>query len=742
MARALLCVVVAAALVCHAAAACTVTFSAASMTALSLDLQGCSGGNVVISHVNGSAANSVIVGTDSASFTAATTPTNGVFDFSLLRAQPNIFQHGRYFAFYMVDANVQNVFGPFDTACSDAGRADGYSPPTLQMNTSKLTRNEQNVPALQLEFKADKADNSVAFEFLYQKSRGASRCAVDFNYGTAKNVRNADMNATNQADGAAGNGAWTMNDASATTCRLGVTYRYNVNDFNKALANCGWETTETVSVTVFSTTVLKTSLQQGRAIRNVLVTRSLESSVTVLIEIITKLTATVGPLRIFGPRIEYSTLEKQVFNPYDSCASWGLQTSVQGPYQLYPKTGVQGVNVGSSVVATPYTGITSSSFKAMSSANADALLMTNTNLGVDAANRHVSGTVSLDLAKCLVQGSQDVVDYSDPTGTYAPCTQRWFLSACKPCTSEEANVTANLNLAWTAHFTVTCHNSFNGSCATPQDPSVEISWNTYSDNYCPRIIDTEASSAVLKVYQESDFSVEQSQFVFGTKSYFEATATSSINIEDLEAERILLTEGGKTGANQVVFQRTAFTGLPAWWATSNASALADGIKLNTVELALAKNVAVGTNPLQRKVQFSWLWNSDISAATGDFPTTTTVQIDLRVRYANQNTPKRGLDVLSVRFEPHLAAVDAVASAQTNVGVIGRSTATGAAPTSGASSPAAMSAQTITIGVAVVGGVALVAVGVAVARRRSTVARSTAVNMESVEMRGSPTTNVV
>ena len=51
---------------------------------------------------------------------------------------------------------------------------------------------------------------------------------------------------------------------------------------------------------------------QGSRIRNVLVSRTLESSVTVGILYLTNISATAGPLRVFGPRINEATLQAQV----------------------------------------------------------------------------------------------------------------------------------------------------------------------------------------------------------------------------------------------------------------------------------------------------------------------------------------------------------------------------------------------------------------------------------------------
>ena len=118
-------------------------------------------------------------------------------------------------------------------------------------------------PQLTLTFTADKADNSVAFEFLHQKSRGDSRCGVDFNYGGANNARGTAFNST--SGGA--NGAWTMSDKTATACAAGVQYQYQVADFNNALTHCGWERLERAGETEFQTTVLATSLQQVRGAR-------------------------------------------------------------------------------------------------------------------------------------------------------------------------------------------------------------------------------------------------------------------------------------------------------------------------------------------------------------------------------------------------------------------------------------------------------------------------------------------
>ena len=668
-----------------------------------------------------------------------------------------------------------------------AQRGADYTPPTLVLAASTVeTDPATQIPQLMLQFTADKADNSVAFEFLFDKSRADSRCGVDFNYGFAANARGTAFPANSQSGpDAAGNGFWSMTINDLPACAAGVTYQYQVTNFNNAIANCGWVRLERPGGVELQTTVLATSLQQVRGAR-VVPALCVGADLSARAGLAHPQRAGVahsgvvgdgghrlhdrhyghrGPAARVRPRHQRGhpagagtrrpaawhamtsaahsppSAHSQVFEPLSSTASWGLLTSVQGPYQLARK------EVGA--VPVPAEGVTGPSFTEMTEAAATLLGLPAapelTGINSD-ANAHYSGAVT-NLAKCVAQGADgslttQAIDYADSTGTYAACVQRWFNQATKAtCTTEAPD--QNLNIAWSVSFDVTCHASFTGSCATtPATNLVTVSWNTYSDNYCPRIIDTEASTAELKVYEKSDFTAEQSQFVFGTKSYFEATATSSIKIEDLETEKITIVSGGANAGQVVYFKENFAVLVDAWWSADSATAAAAGTPAAFLG-TFAKNVT-GADDLHRKTQWSWTWSAANSAASGDFPTSASVQVDLRIRYTNQNAaaPKR-LDVLSVGFHPQLSAASAAASAQTNVGVTARATGAAPAPTSGASSSSAMSAQTIAIGVAVVGGVALVAAGVAVARRRSVVAKSTAANVDTVEMRGVPTaTNVV
>jgi hypothetical protein len=627
-------------------------------------------------------------------------------------------------------------------------------------NPTKVT------PKLTLKFSADRAYNSVAFEFLLDNSRTDSRCGVDFNGVNSDNVRASSFHG-HIADGVELNGAWSYTGfGGASTCGDKATFQYEVNDYNNALTNCGWKIDESsTGVTTMKTTVLMTTLEQGVIIRNVLYKKTLESAVQLGIEFQTNVTATTGNLTIFGPVIQYSTLLKQTFEPVNSCANWLLLTSVQGPYQLFPTVGsgtlpgATGITVSGNPAS--WTGVT---YNAFSSNNVASLAVTGYSI-FDSDAKDNANNDHANLAKCVTNALDTESDFTrnnSATEPYPPCNQYWYLRACKACDGTFTD-NENLNYDWSATFTVVCHHTFSGACTTPQTNQVTVSWSTSSDNYCPRIIDTESSSATLSVYQTTSdtgatvkalpiggatFSGPQSQFVFGTYSFFEAITTSTIKIDDLEIERITLTAGGASSlSNGVVFARPAFTGANWFiqdlnqYASNVSGSIQNNLALDAPNLganfAINKNVTFSAgasdDPLQRKCQFQWIWGSPISAASGDFPISTTVQVDLRVRYSNQNTPK--YLVLSTKYIPNLQ-VDTGATATRTVGVQG-STGTTTPVGGGASAEgsAALSTGTIAIGAAAVGGVALIAAATVVAVRRRRKSAEVDTNIESIQLGG-------
>jgi len=787
-------------------AACTITgltnaATNAAATSVSVEWTGCAPTDVLsLYHVNRTGQNNMLrtaSGVLGSAQAGASSPTVINNDRALTGA--TLFQNGAYFVY---NGNTWSV--QYKTFCNDKGTGsvretagDAYAAPTFVAANSKITIVD-NKPALKLQFTADKYEQAVAFEFLNGGNRDQARCGADFNLDSSKNARGT-TTFSKVANSTAGNGLWTLTSQAGATCNNGLTYEYNVEDYNNALANCGWTRDEAdPGATVFQATVLMTTLQQGKVIRNVLYSATLETAVQLGIKFLTNVSATTGNLRVFGPRIEFSTLFRQTFDPVNYCARWGLLTSVQGPYQLYPKdvTGYTFGKTNSAVGVDP----AASTFSSAGTEGSDAIFATvyramtsgdATNLGVSdlgalsnsTNDKDNTQTARADLATCLTR-TKSVASYADATGTYEPCNQYWFLAACKPCTSDSTTDNKNLNYNWNMTFSVVCHKSFGGSCSpSVQDNTVTVSWATYSDNYCPQIIDTESSQAVLSVYQDSDsstslaagptgssFSTPQTQYVFGTYSYFETVATSSIKISDLEYERISFVSGGAStlpadgDGNLVVFKRNAFTTPTATWWGATASYNADvkdaskalgpygnkavhGSVTSTFEIN--KNVSgVSDTELQRRAQFQWIWGSSVSSAAGDFPVITQVQVDLRVRYTDQNAPApQGVRsrLLSLGFHANqglrLAADGgASASARNTVSIqVAPSSSGDVAPISTGASEAAVSTQTIVIGAAVVGGVALVAAGVAVSMRKGRKSRESNTNVESVQLSGSAST---
>ncbi len=102
-----------------------------------------------------------------------------------------------------------------------------------------------------------------------------------------------------------------------------------------------------------------------------------------------------------------------------------------------------------------------------------------------------------------------------------------------------------MNGLWKVNFQIKCHHSYGGSCTitAPETTNFDVTFDTASDNYCPRIVDTIDSTAVLNVYEDDLHTKTQSQFVFGTNSYFKATVTSAVKVAAIYTEEIAVTLG-------------------------------------------------------------------------------------------------------------------------------------------------------------------------------------------------------
>ena len=266
-----------------------------------------------------------------------------------------------------------------------------------------------------------------------------------------------------------------------------------------------------------------------------------------------------------SPITVFAALEKQVFDVGTSTAHLLFYTSSQGPYQLHlasfacasPATKDCGKWIGSN---NAYIGALATT------AQKNALL-----LGSEYAS--IAGVSTLfdsdatHTAQCYngITGT-GTTDYSqtnttDDSTRFTICSQHWYMRITNPgvCADPflpaDEHVALNINGDWSAVFDVTCHESYKGACNLRYNTSttltggsvypnlVTLTFSTASDDYCPRILDTQSATIELNVFQDYNRAVPQTQFVFGTSSYFTATLHSTIAVSDFFAEEISITNG-------------------------------------------------------------------------------------------------------------------------------------------------------------------------------------------------------
>lgn len=488
--------------------------------------------------------------------------------------------------------------------------------------------------------------------------------------------------------------SWVRTAASASCTDQVLNYE---QDFNNALTICNYQRDESDTAnTVYSATILIYTTDTGDVIRGVRYERNLQTSVTIRIAFQTNVTAQTTAMQIYGSRITESTITSQTWNPSTFVATLTLFTSVQFPYQF----------------RNPLFTTTAAGFAAPTivAASADT---TADKLG-NPANE-------VGRARCTTTDANTLA-----TAASTVCNQYWTitLSRSSPCTGSN---TLTLAGSWGVRFDVTCPGYFTGSCSVPDPKNDSISFNTDSDNYCPVLISTQAATAHLGVFQDAGFTTPQTQFVFGTFSYFRVNVTAPILMDHVAIETVRVTSGASTslttgnalGAN-VLYSR-AYSTASTWFGVATTTSTlyaqlgavrASDTATTSPAMTVTDNQDGATASLNKRAATGWRWNSLTSAASGDNPTTTVVQINLRIRYRNQSTvsyPDERL-TLTQAFNHHLMSDSATVSANLGITpgtVTGPTGNSGAASTSSSSVGLALSVVGIAAGV--VGIIALVSV---------------------------------
>lgn len=538
--------------------------------------------------------------------------------------------------------------------------------PTLIANESSIV----NGTILDLAFASSTAYTSTTFGFV-----GAS---------------NATCNSTSVT-------FWTTTQPSVpsfTPC----TVRYEAMiPLNFALAQCGFAVDESAAgTTTYSARVMMTTTQSRTTVRGLVITQTMQTSVTVSLRFSTAITTTSGSLQVYGPRITFSRVVSQSFNPASYMATLQVFTSVQFPYQL----------------TTPVLA-------------------------------NVAGFTTTVTPTFAESGRPTTAICNSST---SPCSQYWTVTIQR--TTSCSPGPTNLNYAgWSLSFTVGCHSLFTGQCNTPDPGSDAVVFDTSSDNYCPNLLGTIATTATLSTFSDAGNTNANSQFVFGARTFFRALVTSQINIAALRVERISLVSGAASGVSNLYVN--SFTNAANFFdqnkvgTYNNQPSPFTGTFIATPSLMqITENQSTG-NPLTRAVTFNWVWSAATSSANTDNAVATVVQVDLRVRYQNQSTvaDRPHMEKLSLRFNPAtnkmvVLAGDEISSASASVAVLGGNLDdNNNNDASSSSSTGVSSSMVVGLVVAAVVAIAIVLVVVAavVLRQRNVKVTETAKNKESINL---------
>lgn len=504
----------------------------------------------------------------------------------------------------------------------------------------------------------------------------------------AYNGASAACNSAVSATAAGSKQLWnrTFDTTSCTSPRMDYT-----QDFNNALTICNFARDESDATnTVFSATIMITTIDTGDVIRGTRYERTLQTSVSIRIAFQTNVTAQTSSMQIYGSRITDSTITNQAWNPSTHVATLTLFTSVQYPYMFRNPlfTTVPAGNIFNTPQIVAQTN----------DPNNDAL-----NNGANQNNRAVCTTTG----PAVFSGVNQV------------CNQYWTITLSRSTSCTGSN-TLTLAGSWGIRFDVTCPNYFPGACNAPDPKNDSISFNTDSDNYCPVLISTQAASATLTVFQNSGLTTTQSQFVFGTISYFSAVVTAPILMDHVAVESVFVTSGASTLLGANALYNRVYTNAATWFGVSTTTTslyrtlgtvAANDVASTSPAMTVTDNHDGATAALTKRAVVAWRWNSLTSAASGDNPTTTVVQVNLRIRYRNQSTVSMPDERITLTKYFH-ALDSSSASASASVGITAGSVSGGTGNTgaaSASSSSVGLALSVVGIAAGVVGIIALVSV---------------------------------
>jgi hypothetical protein len=238
------------------------------------------------------------------------------------------------------------------------------------------------------------------------------------------------------------------------------------------------------------------------------------------------------------------------------------------------------------------------------------------------------------------------------------CNQKWELLACQNAMCNDAiGLKLYLDATWIVTYTVFCIDSFTGGCSIPKPGISTISFDTASDNYCPRTIDTYPISSTLEAFSDPERLIPAIEFIIGSRTFFRSTVSTDACITNAHAECIVIISGGKT-PEQLIYSNPLNVDISTYF--SNKSSTSD-FWANSMDSS-SPYLINHDHPInechEMHIDFDWEWTSDNSMAEGDTPIPTKIKMCGRVRYQEYNENSRRL--LSKSYiKPYVHEISAI-----------------------------------------------------------------------------------
>ena len=175
-------------------------------------------------------------------------------------------------------------------------------------------------------------------------------------------------------------------------------------------------------------------------------------------------------------------------------------------------------------------------------------------------------------------------------------------------------------------FNIVCHPDFTGTCSVSPN-TVQLEFETESDDYCRVLIDTENLIGTIVVYEDSVHSVTQSQFLWDSVAYFKIDVDAVAEIAEAHIEELTITSGSITGSDLILYTNDGTTIDSLGYDTSNGLVVVDDID--------------GASINEKELKFELYFDETISGATEGTFVNTNVKALIRVDFED-NTTRRML----------------------------------------------------------------------------------------------------